>query len=218
MKNSSTDSNIRVMVVDDHEIVRYGIIELVGRTEGFEVVAEAGSVQDAITRADLTTPDVMLVDLQLPDGTGIDIMNHVRESLPDTKCIDLTSFDDDDALAESCKAGAKAFILKTVHGAEVSRVIRLVHDGKVLLDEKTITRKAGGQDDLMATLTPAERRVVGLIAKGMSNAEIGAELGISEKTVKNHITSLLSKMGLKRRTQVMAWAAGQQSAPWRSQS
>lgn len=218
MKNSSTDSNIRVMVVDDHEIVRYGIIELVGRTEGFEVVAEAGSVQDAITRADLTTPDVMLVDLQLPDGTGIDIMNHVRESLPDTKCIVLTSFDDDDALAESCKAGAKAFILKTVHGAEVSRVIRLVHDGKVLLDEKTITRKAGGQDDLMATLTPAERRVVGLIAKGMSNAEIGAELGISEKTVKNHITSLLSKMGLKRRTQVMAWAAGQQSAPWRGQS
>ncbi len=218
MKNSSTDSNIRVMVVDDHEIVRYGIIELVGRTEGFEVVAEAGSVQDAITRADLTTPDVMLVDLQLPDGTGIDIMNHVRKSLPDTKCIVLTSFDDDDALAESCKAGAKAFILKTVHGAEVSRVIRLVHGGKVLLDEKTITRRAGDQDDVMAALTPAERRIVGLISKGMSNAEIAETLGISEKTVKNHITSLLSKMGLKRRTQVMAWAAGQQSAPWRSQS
>lgn len=218
MKNSSTDSNIRVMVVDDHEIVRYGIIELVGRTEGFEVVAEAGSVQDAITRADLTTPDVMLVDLQLPDGTGIDIMNHVRESLPDTKCIVLTSFDDDDALAESCKAGAKAFILKTVHGAEISRVIRLVHDGKVLLDEKTITRRAGDQDDVMAALTPAERRIVGLISKGMSNAEIAETLGISEKTVKNHITSLLSKMGLKRRTQVMAWAAGQQSAPWRGQS
>ena len=208
MKNSSTDSNIRVMVVDDHEIVRYGIIELVGRTEGFEVVAEAGSVHDAITRADLTTPDVMLVDLQLPDGTGIDIMNHVRKSLPDTKCIVLTSFDDDDALAESCKAGAKAFILKTVHGAEISRVIRLVHDGKVLLDEKTITRRAGDQDDVMAALTPAERRIVGLISKGMSNAEIAETLGISEKTVKNHITSLLSKMGLKRRTQVMAWAAG----------
>ena len=218
MKNSSTDSNIRVMVVDDHEIVRYGIIELVGRTEGFEVVAEAGSVQDAITRADLTTPDVMLVDLQLPDGTGIDIMNHVRKSLPDTKCIVLTSFDDDDALAESCKAGAKAFILKTVHGAEVSRVIRLVHDGKVLLDEKTITRRAGDQRDVMAALTPAERRIVGLISKGMSNAEIAETLGISEKTVKNHITSLLSKMGLKRRTQVMAWTAGQQSAPWRGQS
>lgn len=218
IKNSSTDSNIRVMVVDDHEIVRYGIIELVGRTEGFEVVAEAGSVHDAITRADLTTPDVMLVDLQLPDGTGIDIMNHVRKSLPDTKCIVLTSFDDDDALAESCKAGAKAFILKTVHGAEISRVIRLVHDGKVLLDEKTITRRAGDQDDVMAALTPAERRIVGLISKGMSNAEIAETLGISEKTVKNHITSLLSKMGLKRRTQVMAWAAGQQSAPWRSQS
>ena len=208
IKNSSTDSNIRVMVVDDHEIVRYGIIELVGRTEGFEVVAEAGSVHDAITRADLTTPDVMLVDLQLPDGTGIDIMNHVRKSLPDTKCIVLTSFDDDDALAESCKAGAKAFILKTVHGAEISRVIRLVHDGKVLLDEKTITRRAGDQDDVMAALTPAERRIVGLISKGMSNAEIAETLGISEKTVKNHITSLLSKMGLKRRTQVMAWAAG----------
>lgn len=206
------------MVVDDHEIVRYGIIELVGRTEGFEVVAEAGSVHDAITRADLTTPDVMLVDLQLPDGTGIDIMNHVRKPLPDTKCIVLTSFDDDDALAESCKAGAKAFILKTVHGAEISRVIRLVHDGKVLLDEKTITLRAGDQDDVMAALTPAERRIVGLISKGMSNAEIAETLGISEKTVKNHITSLLSKMGLKRRTQVMAWAAGQQSAPWRSQS
>ncbi|WP_297555769.1 response regulator transcription factor [uncultured Actinomyces sp.] len=217
MKNSDTDSTIRVMVVDDHEIVRYGITELIGRTEGFEVVAEAGSVQDAITRADLTSPDVMLVDLQLPDGTGIEIMNHVKKALPDTKCVVLTSFDDDEALAESCDAGAKAFILKKVRGAEVTRVIRLVHEGKVLLDEKTITRKADNEGDILAALTPAERRIVGLISKGMTNAEIGEQLGISEKTVKNHITSLLSKMGLKRRTQVMAWAAGQQTAPWRTQ-
>ena len=190
------------MIVDDHEIVRRGIAEIVDRDDTLEVVAEAGSVADAVRRADLVRPDVILVDLQLPDGTGIDII--------------LTSFDDDEALAESLEAGARAYILKTVRGAEITDVIKAVADGRVLLDERTLTRRRVDHEDPTADLTPSERKVLDLIGDGLSNREIGEKLGVAEKTVKNHITSLLSKMGLQRRTQVAAWVAGQRAAAWRN--
>ena len=194
------------MIVDDHEIVRRGIAEIVDRDEALEVVAEAGSVADAVRRADLVRPDVILVDLQLPDGTGIDIMNRLRASHPQILPVVLTSFDDDEALAESLEAGARAYILKTVRGA----------DGRVLLDERTLTRRRVDHEDPTADLTPSERKVLDLIGDGLSNREIGEKLGVAEKTVKNHITSLLSKMGLQRRTQVAAWVAGQRAAAWRN--
>ena len=164
------------MIVDDHEIVRRGIAEIVDRADGLEVVAEAGSVQDALRRAELVRPDVILVDLQLPDGTGIDIMDSLGKTHPEVLPIVLTSFDDDEALAESLDKGARA----------------------------------------TADLTPSERKVLDLIGDGLSNREIGEKLGVAEKTVKNHITSLLSKMGLQRRTQVAAWVAGQRAAAWRN--
>ncbi|MDO5034324.1 MAG: response regulator transcription factor [Actinomycetaceae bacterium] len=213
---SEQKPNIRVMIVDDHEVVRYGISEIVDRADGLEVVAEAGTVKDAILRAELTCPDVLLVDLQLPDGTGIEIINAMREKAPSTRSIVLTSFDDDSALSASLQAGAAAFVLKSVRGAEITRTIRLVHEGRVLLDEGTLTRRRLDKDDPMADLTRAERRIVELIADGLSNMEIADSLGIAEKTVKNHVTSLLAKMGLKRRTQVAAWVAGQRKAPWRN--
>ena len=172
---------VRVMIVDDHEIVRRGIAEIIDRADGLDVVAEAGSRAEAVRRAELVRPDVILVDLQLPDGTGIELMQELRESVPQALPIVLTSFDDDEALAEALAAGARA-----------------------------------DHDDPTADLPTAERKVLDLIGDGLSNREIGERLGVAEKTVKNHITSLLAKMGLQRRTQVAAWVAGQRASGWRN--
>lgn len=204
------------MIVDDHEIVRRGIAEIVDRADGLQVVAEAGTMVECLRRAQLVNPDVILVDLQLPDGTGIEVMQQLKECLPNTRPIVLTSFDDDDALAESLQAGARAYLLKTVRGAEIADVVRAVAEGRMLLDERTVTRRRADHEDPTADLTPSERKVLELIGDGLSNREIGEKLGVAEKTVKNHITSLLSKMGLQRRTQVAAWVAGQRAVGWRN--
>ncbi|MEE6282236.1 response regulator transcription factor [Georgenia sunbinii] len=204
------------MIIDDHEIVRRGIAEIVDRADGLTVVAEAGSVAETLRRAPLVAPDILLVDLQLPDGTGIDIIVQLRESLPQARSVVLTSFDDDEALAAALEAGARAYLLKTVRGAEIADVIMAVAAGRTLLDERTVTRRRADHDDPTADLTPAERRVLELIGDGLPNREIGERLGVAEKTVKNHITSLLSKMGLQRRTQVAAWVAGQRAKGWRA--
>ena len=203
------------MIVDDHEVVRRGIAEVIDRSDGLRVVAEAGSVAEAVRRATLVRPQIVLVDLQLPDGTGIDILQSLGETLPEAKAVILTSFDDDDALAAALRAGAKAYVLKSVRGAEITEVIRAVADGRTLLDERTVTRRRAGHEDPTADLTPSERRVLELIGDGMSNREIADKLGVAEKTVKNHITALLAKMGLQRRTQVAAWVAGQRASGWR---
>ncbi len=208
---------IAVMIVDDHEVVRRGIAEVIDRSEGMSVVAEAGSVAEGIRRANLVRPQVVLVDLQLPDGTGIDVILALREQLPEARSVVLTSFDDDDALAAALDAGAAAYLLKSVRGAEIADVIRSVAAGRTLLDERTITRRRADHEDPTADLTPSERKVLDLIGEGMSNREIAERLGVAEKTVKNHITSLLSKMGLQRRTQVAAWVAGRKHSAWRNE-
>lgn len=211
----TSTEDIAVMIIDDHEVVRRGIAEVIDRAEGMTVVAEAGTVAEAVRRATLVRPQVMLVDLQLPDGTGIDIMRQVREQLPETKAIVLTSFDDDDALAQALEVGASAYVLKTVRGAEIADVVRSVAAGRTLLDERTVTRRRAATDDPTADLTPSERKVLDLIGEGMSNREIAERLGVAEKTVKNHITSLLAKMGLQRRTQAAAWVAGNKRKAWK---
>ncbi|WP_421741926.1 response regulator [Cellulomonas sp.] len=205
------------MIVDDHEVVRRGIAEVVDRADGMSVVAEAGSVADGVRRAALVRPQVLLVDLQLPDGTGIELLAAVREQLPSARAIVLTSFDDDDALAAALDAGAAAYLLKSVRGAEITDVIRAVAAGRILLDERTVTRRKAGHDDPTESLTPSELRVIDLIGEGLSNREIAERLGVVEKTVKNHITSLLAKMGLQRRTQVAAWVASRKHAGWRAE-
>lgn len=210
--------SISVMIVDDHEVVRRGIAEVIDRSEGMSVVAEAGSVAEGVRRASLVHPQVMLVDLQLPDGTGIDLMRAVRATQPETRAIVLTSFDDDTALAAALEVGAAAYVLKSVRGAEIADVVRAVAAGRVLLDERTITRRRREHDDPTEDLTPSEVRVVDLIGEGLSNREIAERLSIAEKTVKNHITSLLSKMGLQRRTQVAAWVASRKHHAWSQDS
>ena len=210
MAHTPSSEIVRVMIVDDHEIVRRGIAEIIDRADGLDVVAEAGSRAEAVRRAELVRPDVIL------DGTGIELMQELRDSVPQALPIVLTSFDDDEALAEALAAGARAYLLKTVHGAEISDVVRAVASGRVLLDERTVTRRRADHDDPTADLTNAERKVLDLIGDGLSNREIGERLGVAEKTVKNHITSLLAKMGLQRRTQVAAWVAGQRASGWRN--
>lgn len=206
------------MIIDDHEVVRRGIAEVIDRADGLTVVAEAGSVAEAVRRAELVRPQIALVDLRLPDGTGIDIITQLRTKAPDISPIVLTSFDDDDALAEALQAGAKAYLLKSVRGAEITEVVKAVAAGRVLLDERTVTRRRADHNNPTADLTPSERKVLDLIGDGLSNREIGDRLGVAEKTVKNHITSLLAKMGLQRRTQVAAWVASQRAAGWRQGS
>ncbi|MBB2921224.1 DNA-binding NarL/FixJ family response regulator [Cellulomonas cellasea] len=215
---AANDRPISVMIVDDHEVVRRGIAEVVERAEGMTVIAEAGSVADGVRRAGLVRPQILLVDLQLPDGTGIDLMTQVRATQPDVKAIVLTSFDDDDALAAALEAGASAYLLKSVRGAEITEVIKAVASGRTLLDERTVTRRRAGHEDPTENLTPSELKVLDLIGEGMSNREIAERLGVAEKTVKNHITSLLAKMGLQRRTQVAAWVAARKHSGWRAET
>ncbi|GEL97734.1 LuxR family transcriptional regulator [Cellulomonas terrae] len=214
MAARSASGPITVMIVDDHEVVRRGVAEIVDRAEGMTVVAEAGSVADGLQRADLVRPSVVLVDLQLPDGTGIDVMRALRERLPESRAIVLTSFDDAGALEAALDEGAAAYLLKSARGAEIVDAIRAVAAGRVLLDQRAVSRHKDRQEDPTGTLTPSELRVVELIGEGLSNREIAERLGIVEKTVKNHITSVLAKMGLQRRTQVAAWVASRARAGW----
>ncbi len=203
------------MLVDDHEIVRRGIAAIIDRTPDLRIVAEAQNVADAVRRAHLVKPDVIVVDLRLPDGTGIDIIKRLGTSLPGTRFLVLTSVEDDEAIAEALQAGAAGYLLKTLRGTEIVTAIKAVAAGRTLLDERAIQRRRAHDADPTGTLTASERRVVELIGDGLSNREIGDQLGVAEKTVKNHITSLLAKMGLQRRTQVTAWVVGQRATSWK---
>lgn len=206
---------IRVMIIDDHEVVRRGLAELVDYADGLSVVAEAGSVAEAVRRLPLVDAQVLLVDLQLPDGNGIEIIAAADDLEPAPRSVVLTSFDDDDAVAAALEAGAKAFVLKSVRGAEIADVIRSVAAGRTLLDQRTLVSRRGANVDPMDALTKSEVRIVELIGEGLANREIAERLGVAEKTVKNHITAVLAKMGLQRRTQVAAWVAGRRSSQWR---
>ncbi|NLT55243.1 MAG: response regulator transcription factor [Actinomycetales bacterium] len=203
------------MVVDDHEVVRRGVVDVVDADPALTVVAEAGTVLDAVRRAAAVRPDVAIIDLKLPDGNGIELVRRLREELPAVRCVVLTSFDDDEAVAAALAAGAAAFLLKTVRGTEIADIVRAVAAGRNLLDERAVARRRAANSDPTDALTPTERKVLELIGDGLSNREIGEELGLAEKTVKNHVTGLLAKMGFRRRTQAAAWVAAHRSgAGW----
>lgn len=203
-------SNVRVMVLDDHEVVRRGICDILDRAEGIEVVAEAGTVAQAVRRVDAVRPDVVLSDLRLPDGTGLEVIAHVRRTLPEAHIVVLTSYDDDEARSAARAAGADMFLAKTAGSAEVVEAVRRAAAGREHGQHIRVR-----DDEVLERLTPMERRVVELVGRGMANREIGEELGIAEKTVKNHVTSVLAKMGLQRRTQVVAWATRRQASSFR---
>ncbi len=198
---------VRVLVVDDHEVVRRGVVDVVDADPALSVVAEAGTVLDAVRRAAAVRPDVAVVDLKLPDGTGIEVVRRLREDQPEVRCVVLTSFDDDEAFAAALDAGASAFVLKTVRGTEIAEIVKQVASGRNFLDERSLSRRKAQHSDPTDSLTPTEKKVLELIGDGLSNREIGDHLGLAEKTVKNHVTGLLAKMGFRRRTQAAAWVA-----------
>jgi two-component system response regulator DevR len=208
-----TDSPIRVFLLDDHEIVRRGIADLLSAAEDMEVVGEAGTAAEALRRIPATRPDVALLDGRLPDGSGVDVCRDIRSSYPDIRCLILTSYDDDDALFAAVMAGASGYLLKEIRGSSLLEGIRQVRAGRSLLDpmvtERVMQRLRTGQeqDPRLAGLTERERDILDLIAEGLTNRQIGERLFLAEKTVKNYVSALLAKLGMQRRTQAAVYGS-----------
>ena len=198
---------ITVFLLDDHEIVRRGITELLEAAADITVVGEAATAAQALTRIPALRPRVAVLDARLPDGSGIDVCREVRSALPDTHCIILTSYDDDDAVLAAIMAGAAGYLLKEIRGGNLLDAIRQVAAGKSLLDpavtERVLVRLRGGvpQDSRLAGLSQRELEILGLITEGMTNRQIAESLQLAEKTVKNYVSAILTKLGLTSRTQ-----------------
>lgn len=209
-----TEGQIRVMLVDDHEVVREGLRTLISRNKGLLVAAEAGTMAEAIENAARAKPDVIVMDVRLPDGSGVEACRTIREERPETKVIMLTSYADDEALFASIVAGAAGYLLKQTRGQAVIDAITSVAEGRSLLDPdvtgKVLERVRRGredQDPAFASLTEQERKVLEQLAEGKTNREIGAVLFLSEKTVKNYVSRILDKLGLSRRAEAAAYMA-----------
>jgi DNA-binding NarL/FixJ family response regulator len=204
---------ISVFLVDDHEIVRRGVRDLLESADDIAVVGEAGSVAEALARIPLALPQVAVLDVQLGDGTGIEVAREIRSSHPEVRCLMLTSFTDDEALLDSIVAGAAGYVLKQVRGNDLLESIRKVAAGQSLLDPALTTkvldrmRQGPTEDDKVATLSPQERKILDLLAEGLTNRQIAERLHLAEKTVKNYVSNLLSKMGMARRTEAAVYAA-----------
>ncbi|GAB3242863.1 response regulator [Kineosporia babensis] len=200
---------IRVFLLDDHEVVRRGLVALLEAAGDIEVVGESGSAQEAQRRIPALRPDVAILDARLPDGSGIDVCREVRSADPNIKALILTSYQDDEALFSAIMAGAAGYVLKQVRGTDLLNAVRTVAQGQSLLDPsvtlKVLERIRNGEKpsepDQLASLTAQERRILELIAQGMTNRQIGETLFLAEKTVKNYVSSLLAKLGVERRTQ-----------------
>ncbi|ATE57905.1 DNA-binding response regulator [Actinosynnema pretiosum] len=203
---------MRVLLVDDHEVVRRGLRELLEDEADLKVVAEAGGVREAVVRAQASKPDVAVVDMRLPDGTGVELCGKLQDLPAGPRCLVLTAFEDDEALVGAITAGASGYLLKQVRGQDLVHAVREVAAGRSLLDPVTTSRvlermRKPQEPDELATLTEQERRVLSLIGEGLSNRQIAERLFVAEKTVKNHVTAVLSKLGMERRTQAAAWVA-----------
>ncbi len=203
---------VRVFLLDDHEVVRRGLRDLFEAEEDMEVVGEAATAAEARTRIPLTRPDVAVLDVRLPDGDGIEVCRDVRSETPALACLMLTSFADDEALFAAIMAGASGYVLKEIRTNDLVDAVRRVASGQSLLDP-AITRRvldrlrAGpAEDPRLHALSPQERRILDLIAEGMTNRQIAGEMFLAEKTVKNYVSALLAKLGLERRTEAAVFA------------
>lgn len=197
---------LRVFLLDDHELVRRGVRELLEGDGDIEVVGEAATAAEALARVPAVRPDVAVLDVRLPDGDGITVCRELRSQLPDLGCLMLTSFSDEDALIGAVMAGAAGYVLKDIRGSDLVGAVRLVAGGGSLLDASSTARvlatlRQKQAHDPLTVLTDQERRILELIGEGLTNRQIGERIFLAEKTVKNHVSSLLSKLGLQRRTQ-----------------
>jgi two-component system response regulator DevR len=199
---------IRVYLLDDHEIVRRGLIALLESSGDIEVIGESGSAQEATRRIPALRPDVAVLDARLPDGSGIDVCRDIRSADPEIRALILTSYQDDEALFSAIMAGAAGYVLKQIKGTDLVDAVRRVAAGQSLLDPlvtaqvlERIRKGADDEPEELARLTPQERRILELIAEGLTNRQIGEQLFLAEKTIKNYVSSLLAKLGVERRTQ-----------------
>ncbi|MFC9550511.1 response regulator [Rhodococcus sp. NPDC056960] len=201
----------RVFLVDDHEIVRRGLVDLLGSVPDLEVVGEAASVGEAMARIPGSGADVAVLDVRLPDGNGVELCRDLRAALPDLRCLMLTSYSDDEALFDAIMAGASGFVLKQILGTDLVAAVRTVGEGGSLLDSRATSAlmnriRTARRDDPLAELSEQERAVFDLIGEGLTNREIAERLFLAEKTIKNYVSRLLSKLGMQRRTQAAVLA------------
>ena len=210
-----TSRPLRLLVVDDHEVVRQGLVALLDRREGFQVVAEAGTAAESIEQARRFQPDIVVMDVRLPDGSGIEACREIRAELPGTRVVMLTSYPDEEAVLSAIVAGASGYLLKQIRARDLVAALETVGRGESLLDpavtEKVLERvrriATGAYTDEMAQLTAQEQRILLLVAEGKTNKEIASEVFLSDKTVKNYVSSILSKLNLERRAQAAAFVA-----------
>lgn len=204
---------IRVFLVDDHEVVRRGVAALLDGEDDIEVIGEAGTAESAIARIPALRPDVAVLDMRLPDGDGVEICREVRNRVPGLACLMLTSYADDEALFQAVMAGASGYVLKQIHGSDLVGAVRTVAAGQSLMDPQTTAamlhrlRDDATRKDPLAALTDQERRILEYIGEGLTNRQIGEHMFLAEKTVKNYVSTLLTKLSMQRRTQVAALAA-----------
>jgi DNA-binding NarL/FixJ family response regulator len=210
---------ITVFLLDDHEVVRRGVHELLSAEADIEVVGEAGTAEDALVRIPATAPDVAVLDVRLPDGSGVEVCREVRSRNENIKCLMLTSFADDEALFDAIMAGASGYALKAIRGSELLAAVRDVAAGRSLLDPVATARvlerlhegNGPAGDERLANFTDQERRILDLIGEGLTNRAIGERLHLAEKTIKVYVSSLLSKLGMERRAQAAAYVARSQA-------
>jgi DNA-binding NarL/FixJ family response regulator len=206
---------LRLLVVDDHEVVRQGLVSLLERREHFQVVAEAGTAAEAVEMARKFEPDLVVMDVRLPDGSGIEACREIRAEFPGTRVVILTSYPDEEAVLSAIIAGASGYLLKQIRGRDLVSALESVGRGESLLDpavtEKVLDRvrriATGTYTDELAQLTQQEQKILLLVAEGKTNKEIASEVFLSDKTVKNYVSSILSKLNLERRAQAAAFVA-----------
>lgn len=210
---------VRVFLLDDHEVVRRGVAELIDGTDDLRVVGEAGTAAEALARIPAAKPDVAVLDVRLPDDDGIGVCRDVRSAHPEIQCLMLTSFSDDDALFQAIMAGAAGYVLKQIRGTELVDAIRRVGGGQSLLDPAVTRsvlerlRNPPAEDERLASLTEQERRILDLIAGGLTNPQIAERMFLAEKTVKNYVSNVLSKLGVERRTQAAVYVSEHRTRP-----
>ncbi|HEX5614519.1 MAG TPA: response regulator transcription factor [Acidimicrobiia bacterium] len=204
---------VRVFLLDDHEVVRRGVRDLLEAQADFEVVGEASTAEEGLSRIPPTQPDVAIIDMRLPDGNGVEVCREVRSRDPRIQCLILTSFADDEALFDAIMAGAAGYLLKQIKGNDLVDAIRRVAAGQSLLDPEVTARvlerlrKGPEEDERLARLTEQERKILDLIAEGLTNRQIAERIFLAEKTVKNYVSNLLAKLGMERRTEAAVFAA-----------
>lgn len=212
---------LSLLVVDDHEVVREGLVALLARRAEFQLVAQAGTVAEAVVQAAKFEPDLVIMDVRLPDGSGIEACREIRAARPETRVVMLTSYPDEEAVLSAILAGASGYLLKQIRGRDLVSALQQVGAGASLLDpavtEKVLERvrmaARGTATDELAELTSQERKILMLVAEGKTNKEIAAEVFLSDKTVKNYVSSILAKLDLQRRTQAAAFVAKHHLAP-----